>query len=292
MDRMRRGRRSVDGVPSEGLRVSASRLRDLLRFVRPYRRWLVFALVGVTFSAGLGLVFPRVMGELVDTALVGSGTTSSLDRVALLLVGVFALQAAFNAVRVYALDVVGEGVVADLRRSVYDRVVRLPVPFFDARRTGEITSRLTSDASVVQSTVSASLAQALSQGITLIGGVALIIILSPRLSLTVLSFLPVVVIAARIFGQRLRRISTAFQDEVAEANALADESIASIRVVKWFTAEDDVAARYDRAVRDSYAKALRRARLRAMFVPFVTFVGFGTISVVLWVGGRLVLSGE
>jgi subfamily B ATP-binding cassette protein MsbA len=272
--------------------VSAGRLRDLLRFVRPYRKWLAFALVGVTISSGLGLVFPRIMGDLVDTALVGSGTTASLDRVAFILVGVFALQALFNALRVYALDVVGEGVVADLRRNVYDRVVRLPVAFFDARRTGEITSRLTSDASVVQTTVSASLAQALSQGITLIGGVALIVILSPTLSLTVLSFLPVVVIAASVFGRRLRRISTQFQDEVAEANAVADESIASIRVVKWFTAEDDVSGRYDRAVRESYAKALRRARLRALFVPFVTFVGFGTIAVVMWVGGRLVLSGE
>jgi subfamily B ATP-binding cassette protein MsbA len=264
----------------------------LLRFVRPYRNWLAFALVGVTISSGLGLVFPRIMGDLVDTALVGSGTTASLDRVAFILVGVFALQALFNALRVYALDVVGEGVVADLRRNVYDRVVRLPVAFFDARRTGEITSRLTSDASVVQTTVSASLAQALSQGITLIGGVALIVILSPTLSLTVLSFLPVVVIAASVFGRRLRRISTQFQDEVAEANAVADESIASIRVVKWFTAEDDVSGRYARAVRESYAKALRRARLRALFVPFVTFVGFGTIAVVMWVGGRLVLSGE
>ncbi len=260
--------------------------------MRPYRRWLAFALVGVTFSAALGLVFPRIMGDLVDTALVGSGTTENLDRVALLLVGVFAAQAAFNALRVYALDVVGEGVVADLRRAVYDRVVRLPIPFFDSRRTGEITSRLTSDASVVQTTVSSSLAQALSQGITLIGGVVLIVVLSPRLSLTVLSFLPIVVIAASVFGRRLRRISTAFQDEVAESNAFADESIASIRVVKWFTAEDDVAARYDRAVRESYRKALRRARLRAMFVPFVTFVGFGTIAVVLWVGGRLVLAGD
>jgi subfamily B ATP-binding cassette protein MsbA len=292
MDRTRRRPRRVEKGPSEGLRVSAGRLRDLLRFVRPYRKWLAFALVGVTISSGLGLVFPRIMGDLVDTALVGSGTTASLDRVALILVGVFALQALFNALRVYALDVVGEGVVADLRRNVYDRVVRLPVAFFDARRTGEITSRLTSDASVVQTTVSASLAQALSQGITLIGGVALIVILSPTLSLTVLSFLPVVVIAASVFGRRLRRISTQFQDEVAEANAVADESIASIRVVKWFTAEDDVSGRYARAVRESYAKALRRAGLRALFVPFVTFVGFGTIAVVMWVGGRLVLSGE
>ena len=264
----------------------------LFRFLEPYRGWLVVAFFGVLVAAGLGLVFPRIMGGLVDSALGDEGTTDTLDRIALVLLGVFLVQGAFNYVRIYALAVVGEGVVADLRKTVYDRIVRLPVPFFSGRRTGEITSRLTSDAAVVQSTVSSSAAQALSQSITLVGGVVLLIVISPLLSLAVLSFLPVVIIAAAVFGRRLRRISTEFQDEIAEANALADESIASIRIVKWFTAEQESVNRYDRAIRSSYAVALRRARVRALFVPFVTFVGFGTLALVLWVGGRLVLSGD
>ncbi len=269
-----------------------AQLTKLFTLLRPYRRWLAVAVVGVVVSASLGLVFPRIMGGLVDSALGEDGTTGTLDRIALLLLAVFLIQGVFNYVRIYALAVVGEGVVADLRRAVYDRIVRLPVPFFDGRRTGEITSRLTSDAVVVQSTVSSSAAQALSQGITLIGGVILLVVISPVLSLAVLAFLPAVIIAAAVFGRRIRRISTSFQDEVAEANALADESIASIRVIKWFTAEDDVVSRYDSAILSSYAVALRRARLRALFVPFVTFVAFGTLAVVLWVGGRLVVSGD
>jgi subfamily B ATP-binding cassette protein MsbA len=267
-------------------------LTKLFGMLRPYRRWLVLAVIGVVVAASLGLVFPRIMGGLVDTALGTEGTTSRLDRLGLVLFAVFLVQGAFNYLRIYALAVVGEGVVADLRRAVYDRIVRLPVPFFDGRRTGEITSRLTSDAVVVQSTVSSSAAQALSQGITLVGGVVLLVVISPVLSLTVLTFLPVVIIAAAVFGRRLRRISTSFQDEIAEANALADESIASIRVIKWFTAEDDAVARYDGAIRRSYSVALRRAKLRALFVPFVTFIAFGTLAVVLWVGGRLVLNGD
>ncbi len=269
-----------------------TQLTKLFALLRPYRRWLAVAIVGVVVSASLGLVFPRIMGGLVDSALGEDGTTGTLDRIALLLLAVFLIQGVFNYVRIYALAVVGEGVVADLRRAVYDRIVRLPVPFFDGRRTGEITSRLTSDAVVVQSTVSSSAAQALSQGITLIGGVILLVVISPVLSLAVLAFLPAVIIAAAVFGRRIRRISTSFQDEVAEANALADESIASIRVIKWFTAEDDVVSRYDGAILSSYAVALRRARLRALFVPFVTFVAFGTLAVVLWVGGRLVVNGD
>lgn len=284
--------RPVDPAVDPDLRDQVGQLTKLLGMLRPYRRWLVLAVVGVVVAASLGLVFPRIMGGLVDTALGAEGTTSRLDRLGLVLFAVFLVQGAFNYLRIYALAVVGEGVVADLRRAVYDRIIRLPVPFFDGRRTGEITSRLTSDAVVVQSTVSSSAAQALSQGITLVGGVVLLVVISPVLSLTVLTFLPIVIIAAAVFGRRLRRISTSFQDEIAEANALADESIASIRVIKWFNAEDDAVARYGGAIRRSYSVALRRAKLRALFVPFVTFIAFGTLAVVLWVGGRLVLNGD
>lgn len=281
-----------DDQPDVPLREQLGQLKDLYRYLSPYRWWLVAAVGGVTVASALGLVFPMIMGDLVDTAIGDDATTEGLDQTALLLLGVFFAQAAFNYVRSYSLAVVGEGVVADLRKSVYARIVQLPVPFFDRRRTGEITSRLTSDASVIQSTVSTAMAQALAQGITLIGGVVLMVVLSPTLSLTVLVFLPVAIVAAAVFGRRLNRISTEFQDEIASANAFADESIASIRVVKWFTAEDDATARYDRSIAKAYRVALRRARLRALFVPGVTFVAFGTLAVVLWVGGRQVLAGQ
>lgn len=270
-----------------------ARVRRLFGFARPYRAKLTVAAVAVTVASGLGLVFPKVMGDLVDSALGKSGTgdTTALDRYALILTAVFLVQAGFNFLRSYFLAVAGEGVVADLRRAVFDRVVRLPVPFFDRRKTGEITSRLTADAAVVQATVSTAVAQTLSQAITLVGGVALLIVLSPRLSLTVLTFLPIVIVAAAFFGRRLRRVSTAFQDRLAEGNSIAEEAIASIRVVKWFTAEEDIASRYDRDISASYRIAVRRARLRAVFVPTVTFVMFATLALVLWQGGRLVIAG-
>ena len=295
MRALRGGRRTAyrsteEEADAPPVRDQLGQFRRLFSFLRPYRGWLIAAFVGVVVAAALGLVFPRIMGGLVDSALGEEGSTATLDRIALLLLAVFVVQGAFNYLRIYGLAIVGEGVVADLRRAVYARIVRLPVPFFDARRTGEITSRLTSDAAVIQSTVSTAVAQALSQAITLIGGVILMIFISPVLSLTVLTFLPIVIIAAAVFGRRLNRISTTFQDKIATANAFADESIASIRIVKWFTAEPETVARYDEAIRSSYEVALRRARLRALFVPFVTFVGFGTLALVLWVGGRLVLS--
>jgi subfamily B ATP-binding cassette protein MsbA len=168
----------------------------------------------------------------------------------------------------------------------------LGVPFFDDRKTGEITSRLTADAAVVQATVSTAVAQALAQSITLIGSIILLFLLSFRLSLTVLTFVPIVMIAAAVFGRRLRRISTDFQDRLAEANSLAEEAIASVRVVKWFTAEDETARLYDHHIRASYDVAVRRARLRSIFVPTVTFVMFSTLALVLWQGGRQVVAGD
>ena len=288
--RRRQGGGTTDGERLRFDRDQLGQLRRLFGFLRSYRKWLLVATLGVAMSAALGLVFPRVMGTLVDTSLE-DGDTSTLDGIALILLGVFLVQAAFNYLRIFALAIVGEGVVADLRAAVFDRIVRLPVPFFDGRKTGEITSRLTSDVAVVQSTVSSSLAQALFQGISMVGGIILLIFLSPRLSLAVLTFLPIIIGGGAFFGRRLNRISTVFQDEVAKANAFADESIASIRVVKWFTAEDPAANQYDRVIRSSYDIAIRRARLRALFVPFITFTAFGTLALVLWVGGRQVLAG-
>jgi subfamily B ATP-binding cassette protein MsbA len=268
-------------------------LKRLFATVRPYRKHLAIAIVGVIFASSLGLVFPSIMGDLVDTAIpTEGGDTGSLDRLALILVVVFLFQAGFNFIRTYYLAAMGEAVVADLRTATYGHLLTLPVKFFDSRRTGEITSRLTSDVAVVQNTVSSSLAAAMAQSITLVGGVVLLFVTSVRLSVTVLAVLPVIIVAAAVFGRRLRRVSTEFQDKVAEANAGAEESIAAVRVVKWFSAEEAERRRYATAVRDSYRMALRRARLRAMFTSSVTFVAFSVLAFVVWQGGREVIRGN
>jgi subfamily B ATP-binding cassette protein MsbA len=282
-----------DESDAPSMRSQFNQLAYMFRFTRPYRTRLIIGTVAVVISAGLGLVFPAIMGRLVDAVAPGSdGDVGNLDRFGVILLVVLIVQALFNYLRVYQLGVVGEGVVADLRMVVFDRVVRLPVPFFDRNLTGDISSRLTSDAAAVQHTVSTTFAQALSQSITLIGGVVLLVAISPVLSLTVLTFLPIVIIAAAFFGRKLRRLSMGFQDKIAEANSLAHESISSIRVVKWFSAEEPITTAYDRDIVASYNTAVRRVRLQAVFVPAVTFVGFSTVALVLWVGGRLVADGS
>ena len=238
---------------SAGAKSQFGQLIEMFRFAKPYRARLIVGTLAVVVSAGLGLVFPIIMGDLVDTVVPNAAEeTGNLDRYGAILVAVFIVQAIFNYIRSYQLEVVGEGVVADVRRAVFDRVVRLPVPFFDRNLSGDITSRLTSDAAEVQYTVSTVLAQALSQGITLVGGVVLLIVLSPILSLTVLTFLPIIIGIAVVFGRRLRRLSAGFQDQIAVANSLASEAISTVRVVKWFSGEAAITGQYDRDIVASY----------------------------------------
>ena len=267
-------------------------LRKLFAYTRPYRLQLVVGMVAVGVSSLLSLAVPQVVRRFFDTFIAsGQGASLNLNRIVIILLGIFLVQGAFNFLRTYMIAQVGEGVVADLRRDLYAHLMRLPIRFFETRRTGEITSRLTSDASVVQSAVSQALAQLVNQGALLVGSIVLLFVTNWQLTLLMLLVVPVVMFGARIFGRKLRAISTEFQDRIAEANASAEEAIVGVRVVKSFTAEGLEAARYGSLISASYRIALKRAAFRAAFFSGIIFAMFSAISVVLYVGGRLVNSG-
>ncbi len=271
-------------------------LRRLFSYTKPYRLHLFVGLLSVTIASGLGLVFPLATGNLFNTAFQGSNAAEAfmqnLNKIGLFLIGIFLFQAVFNYLRTYMLGLVGEGVVADLRKGLFKHLMGLPISFFESRKTGEITSRLTSDISTVQGAVSQALAQFISQLITLIGGVVVIFILNAKLTLVMLSIIPAAIIAGAYFGRKLRKISTGYQDKIAEANASADEAISGIRVVKSFTAESLESSRYNTLITESYKVALRRAQVRALFVPSILLAMFTGIGLVLWYGSRLILLGE
>lgn len=270
-----------------------TQLKKLFAYTRPYRVQLFVGMGAVGVSSALSLAVPQFVRRFFDTFITSlEGAEFNLNRTVLLLLLVFLVQAAFNFLRTYMIAQVGEGVVADLRRALYGHLMGLPLRFFETRRTGEITSRLTSDASVVQGAVSQALAQLFNQVALLVGSVVLLFVTNWQLTLLMLSVVPVVMLGALVFGRRLRRISTAFQDRVAEANASAEEAIVGVRVVKSFTAEGLETERYSRLIGASYRLALRRAAFRAAFFSGVVFSMFSAISVVLWVGGRLVVGGS
>ncbi|MEJ2292344.1 MAG: ABC transporter transmembrane domain-containing protein [Deinococcales bacterium] len=287
---LRSGRRARSAGDADGF--DLSQLRRLLGFTRPYRTRLIVGIVAVGISSAFGLAFPLLIRDLFNTAFGGPGSSAGLNRIAALLFGLFVLQAVFNYVRTYNLGLVGEALVADLRKTLFGHLIDLSVRFFEERRTGEITSRLTSDISTVQNAVSQALAQFVNQLITLVGGVIVLLVLNLRLTLVMLAIVPAVVLAAAYFGRQLRRISTRFQDAVGDANASAEEAISGVRVVKSFTAEDVERRRYGAGIDASYALALKRLRVRALFVPTVILAMFLGIGVVLWYGGHLVLQGS
>lgn len=267
-------------------------LRRLLAWVRPYRGLLALGIVATVFSSLLGLIFPLLFGQLIDASFLADNmNTATLDRTVLLLLGIFALSASFGAAQAYLLARVGSAVVRDLRRDVFSHLLGLSPRFFAANKTGDLTSRLTSDVATVQGVASNVLAQAASLVIGLVGGVSLLVYTSPRLSLLTLAVIPLIVGVAVFLGRRIRKISREVQDAVAGANASAEEAISGVRVVQSFTAENTERGRYGEGVTAAFRAALRRARVQAAMSGSLSFLSFGSLALVLWYGGRLVMEG-
>ncbi len=256
---------------------------------------LVFALIATLIAGLVQLAFPLLSRELFNEAF-GAGdpdaAAAAPGRIAGLLVVLFVLQAGFNYLRVYLLGMVGEGVVAEVRKHLFGHLMGLSPGFFLRRKTGEITSRLTSDVSTVQSLVSNALAQFVNQSVTLVGGAVALLFVNARLTAVMLAVVPPVIIGAAIFSRRLRRLSRDFQDRVADANADAEEAIANVRIVQSFVGEGVERQRYDQGIDRAWDAAKRRVRVRAAFIPSVILAMFTGITMVLWYGGREVLAGR
>src|SRR6266568_4540978 len=265
-------------------------LRRLWPLIRPYRGRLLLATGCLIASAAVGLAFPQIVRGLLDAAFVRHDG-ALLDRIALLLIGLFTLQAASNFAQTYLLSSTGERVVARLREDLFRHLLRLSPGFFAERRTGELVSRLAADIGTVQGLVSYQLSEFARQTLYLVGGITLLTLTNRALTLTAVVVVPFVAGSAVFFGRRLRRISTGVQDKVAEATAVAEEAFSQIRTVQSFVQEAWEAARYGRRMAEVVQVAIRRSVVRGVFFAVITFATFGGMAVVLWEGGRLVLGG-
>ena len=262
----------------------------LLPRLRPHVGALSVAAVCLVLSAAVGLAFPRIVQYLLDAAFI-SGNGRGLDRIAVGLLVLFAIQGVLNAAQVYLLSATGERVVATLRQDLFAHLVRLSPGFFTERRTGELISRLSADVAMLQSVMSHQVSEFARQSLFLVGGIAMLLLTHPRLTATTMAVVPVVVGAAWLFGRRLRKASTGVQDRVAEATASAEEAFSQIRTVQGFTREALESERYHAHLVEVVTAAIRRARIRGSFFGVITFFSFGGIVAVLWQGGRLVLAG-
>jgi ATP-binding cassette subfamily B protein len=264
-------------------------LRALLPFLKPYRGMMLGALSALLVAAAAMLALPVALRQLIDHGLAArdSGTIN------LYFTGFLAAAVAFGvfaALRFYLVTWVGERVVADLRAAIYRRVVRMDPLFFETTRVGEVLSRLTTDTTLVQAIAGVNLSIVLRSSLSLIGALVLMGLTSARLMGVILLLMPVVVAPLILTGRRVRGLSRASQDRIADTSGLAGETLNAIQTVQAFTLEELQSERYRKAVEDSFATAVRRTRVRATLTAVGIILVFAGIAFVLWLGARQVLA--
>jgi subfamily B ATP-binding cassette protein MsbA len=263
----------------------------LLGFSLPYWYLLAGAALAMLVGTFTGLALPAVAGVLIDNVFVKADSTG-LNNATLFLIGAFSLQALAIFIQNFLLTYTGERVVTNLRIRLYTHLQKLPLGFFNERRTGDLISRLTNDVSQVQSAVTSNLISLASSLVTLVGGVVIIVTRDWRLTLLILAVIPVLTFFAIIIGLRLKRLSQAVSTELGEATNTLEETLSNEKTVKAFTREDYEVNRYSGRVENVFRLAVRRARLQSSFMALMTFLSFTSVAVVLWFGGHEVLAGH
>lgn len=263
----------------------------LWRFMRPYRPPMIGATIALTVGASTVLALGAGLRKLIDEGFAG-GDVGLLDDAVLVLVGVIVVLAAASYARFFLVSWIGERVVADIRRAVFDRVLKLSPAYFEVTRAGEILSRLTTDTTLLQVVVGTSVSIAMRNALMLVGGSVLLLITSPKLTGIVFLVVPFVLVPILIFGRRVRRLSRASQDRVADVGSYVDETLSSIRTVQAFAHEGHDSRRFGERVEEAFGTAVNRVRARAILTALVIVLAFGAVSLVLWIGGQDVLAGR
>jgi len=265
--------------------------RRLLGYLRPHLGLFAIAVVALVVGTLAGLLLPLVVGGFVGE-VVSAGDAGGLDQLVLLLAGLTVVLAVTTFAQTWALGVMGERIVARLRGQVFDRLVSLELDFYTRRRVGELISRLSSDVTQVRTMLTQTLTSLLSSVLSLIGAIAILFLLSPSLLIIILALAPALVIVAMVFARPLRRLSTKVQDAIAASTTTAEEALSGIRVVKSFGREGWERQRYDEDLRGVVGTATRLVTARGLFGAMMTLLGFGTLIVILWYTGRLVIEGS
>ncbi|HUH32800.1 MAG TPA: ABC transporter transmembrane domain-containing protein, partial [Daejeonella sp.] len=302
--RLNSGNAQAEELPKAKInKQSIQQVVRLLSYLKPYRWKFFLGFIFLILSSASFFLFPLLMGRLIGTttAPVQGGEMSQeildyfpsdLNTVALTLLGVLFIQAIFSFFRITLFVEVAEKGLADIRRDTYFKLITLPMNFFNQRRVGELNSRLSADLSQIQDAITTTLAEMIRQTITFIGGVVFLVLVSGKLTLMLLSVLPVFVIIAVVFGRFIRKLSRQAQDKLAESNTIVEETLQGISNVKAFVNETYEVSRYNKSIREVVAIALRGAKFRGIFASFIIFCLLGTIVTVVWYGAHLVQTGE
>lgn len=266
-------------------------LRRLVLLARPEWRLLSAGLVFLAIGSAMGLLYPQGIRIIVDSVLAG-GSRRAIDRAALFMGGVALAQAVAISARYSLISVAGERAVARIRERLFARILDQEVGFFDQRRTGELTSRLSSDTAVLQSAVSANISIGLRSLAQIAGGLAFLFWTSPTLTALMLAVVPPIALGGVLYGRRVRKLSREVQDALAAAGETAEEAISGIRTVRSFAAEEAEARRYSERIAASYALAKKRVLAGASFIAAGSFGAYAAAALVFWWGGRMVADGR
>jgi ATP-binding cassette subfamily B protein len=277
--------------PEERRNLKLRPLTRLAPYIVRYRGRALAALIALVVAALTTLIVPVAVRRMIDFGF-SDKAVQLIDSYFAVMIAVVAVLAISSAMRYYLVTTLGERIVADLRSDVFAHLTRLSSSFFDTARTGEIVSRLTADTTQIKSAVGASVSIALRNLLLFLGGAAMMVVTSPRLSLFVLGTIPIIVLPLVGFGRAVRRRGRAAQDTLAEASGYADELIGAVRTLQAFTNEKLAQSRFSAAIERAFAAARDATKARGVLTAGVIFLVFASIVVVLWVGAQDVLAGD
>ncbi len=286
--RRRRSRRADADRPKSR---DIGQIRYLVRFLRPYRATMVGALIALTASAAAVLAIGQGLRLLIDDGL-GGEEVGRLHEALLYMIGMVVLLTAGTFARFYLVSWLGERVVADIRRTVFERLIRLSPAFFEVTKTGELLSRLTTDTTLLQTVIGSQVSSALRNLLLFLGGSVMLLVTSLELTGLVVLIVPIVVVPIIIIGRRVRRFSRLSQDRVADIGAQIEESLNAIHTVQAFGHESRTGVVFAERVEGAFTTALRRVQARALLTAIVILLVFSGIGAVLWLAGYQVLSGD
>ena len=284
-----------DDLPK--VKISKESVKEALaifKYVRPYRGVFITGLIFIALSSATTMAFPFLLKKLIDSAHGDLSGAFALTpgHIALVMIGVLAFQMLFSFMRIYLFTYVGEHAVGDMRKEIYARMIIMPMDFFAQRRVGELSSRLTADVSQIQDAVTSVFAELLRGILTLIIGIGFILWISPKMTMLMLSVVPVIVVIALVFGKFIRGLSRQAQDKLAESGTVVQETLQGISNVKAFANEWYEIGRYDKSISGLVNLAIKNGRFRGLFVSFMLFSVFGAIVLVVWYGAGLMQHGQ
>lgn len=257
----------------------------IFRYLKPYRTKFIIGLIFITLSSLSTMAFPYLLGEMINSAK-GVKSESALNftmgTIAIIMIALLVLQMLFSFMRVYLFTSVGENAVADMRKDIYQHLIKMPMEFYAQRRVGELSSRISADITQIQDAVSVMLAELIRGILTLLIGIALILYISFKLTLVMLSVIPIVIAIALIFSKIIRKYSRMAQDQLADSGTIVHETLQGVANVKAFNNEWYEIKRYNKSISDVVRFAVRNGRIRGMFISFLLFSVFGAIVLVVW----------